>query len=72
MVAIFTNSPISDWKKKKMIKVPEVSIKIQNRYPVVFLLLNIKSEVFFIALGEASNVVSEVLNIVVKAAIAMI
>ena len=71
MVAIFTNNPISEAKKKKIASVPEASKSNQPKYPFDDTLSKRSSVVLCIALGEASKVVSVVLNIVVNAAIPM-
>lgn len=70
-VAILTNTPISDIKKIKMLIVPMAKKLIQNQYIFLYDVLVSKSNVFVIALGDASNVVMVVLNIVVKAAAAI-
>ena len=71
MVAILISNPISDIKNNKIVIVPNVNNTIQIMYPLLKLLLNNSWEVLCIALGEASKVVIVVLNIVVKAAIAI-
>ena len=71
MVAIFTRIPISDIKNNIMQIVPTAKKLIQNQYIFLYDFEVIKSNVFVMALGEASNVVIVVLNIVVKAAAAI-
>ncbi len=71
IVAIFIKNPISDWKKTKIEIVPIDKKMIQNQYIFLYDFLVSKSKAFVIALGEASNVVMVVLNMVVKAAAAI-
>ena len=72
IVAILMSNPISESKKKKIPIVPKVSRTIQAKYPYLEDLLKSSSVDLFMALGEASNVVMVVLNMVVNAAMAMI
>ena len=71
MVAILTNKPISDAKNTKIKQVPSVKIKIQLWCFFKIDRLN-SLDVCAITLGEASSVVSVVLIMVVRAAIAII
>ena len=70
IVAIFTRKPISEIKKMKINKVPVPKIKIHKLQLAILFKPN-NLNVFCIALGEASKQVIVVLNIVVKAAIAI-
>ena len=69
IVAIFTRVPMLCIKNFRIIIVPIDSIKIQNQYNRLFDLFVSSSTVRVMALGDASNMVSVVLNIVVKHAI---
>ena len=71
IVAILIRNPISDLKKTRIKIVPIERKLIQNQYMFLYDLGVSKSKAFVIALGDASNVVMVVLNIVVKAAAAM-
>ena len=71
IVAVLTNNPILSIKYFRIKTVPINKKRIQNQYPYFSSLLKSSFVVLFIALGEASKVVIVVLNIVVKAAIAI-
>ena len=72
IVATLTSANMLESKKKKMAQVPITKTKTQNKYEDITI-GNFKIlAVFAIALGDASKLVSVVLNIVVNAAIPII